>query len=164
MCRICLAVAAIAAMLFVAFADRSVAVPPNDPPKPKEAVPAEPNKLKLPTRKEAMALKLKSSQIVLEGIALNDFEKIQTAAKDLLVVSNLTEFLNAYKGAEYQFHVKIFRQPAETIIRKAKERNMDGVMVAYNDLTLSCLKCHQAMRDRQFEINTEVPPRHPRGD
>lgn len=163
MFRICLFVAAI---LVIALAARSVAVPPDDPPKPKADAKdlPEPNKLKLPTRKEAMALKLKSSQSLLEGIALNDFEKIQTAANDILVVSNLTEFLNAYKGAEYQFHVKIFRMPAETIARKAKERNMDGVMVAYNDLTLSCLKCHQAMRDRKFEIDTAIPPRHPRGN
>lgn len=163
MFRICLFVAAI---LVIALAARSVAVPPADPPKPKAEAKdlPEPNKLKLPTRKEAMAHKLKSSQAILEGIALNDFEKIQTSASDVLAVSNLTEFLNAYKGAEYQFHVKLFRRPAETIVRKAKERNMDGVMVAYNDLTLSCLKCHQAMRDLQFEIDTDVTPRHPRGN
>ena len=51
--------------------------------------------------------------------------------------------------------METFRRPAEAMVKKAKERNIDGVMVAYNDLTLSCLKCHQAMRDKTFEIDLE---------
>lgn len=139
----------------------TAAVPPDEPKKsPKTEVPhnpAEPKPLKLLTRKEAMDLKLKESQILLEGIALNDFRKIEKAAQSLIAVSNLTEFLNAYKGAEYQFHVRIFRQPAETIAKRAKEQNMDGVVLAYTELTMSCLKCHQAMRDKSFEIAQNRP-------
>lgn len=123
---------------------------PSAPPKAQDPPP---NLLKIPSRKEAMAMKLKSTQTIIEGIAVNDFGKIDAAAKDLIAVSNLTDFLTAFKGKEYQFHVEIFRRPAETIMAKAKEKNMDGVMMAYNDLTLSCLKCHQAMRDNKFEIS-----------
>ena len=117
---------------------------PKTPPK-------DPNPLKLPTRQEVMAAKLKYSQAVLEGIALNDFDRIETAAKELLRVSNASEFLNAYRGPEYQFHTMTFRRIAETLPQKAKDKNIDGVMVTYNDLTLSCLKCHQAMRDKKFD-------------
>jgi cytochrome c556 len=104
------------------------------------------------TRKEAMDMKLKSSQAILAGIALNDFEKIRAAADELITVSNVNDFLNAYKGAEYQFHMQLFRRPVEMIATKAKDKNMDGVLVAYTDMTLSCLKCHNAMRDNKFEI------------
>jgi hypothetical protein len=166
MSRVLFTTAAMAAVAFVVLTARTAAVPPDEKPQPKAEVPknpAEPNKLILPTRKEAMALKLKSSQELLEGIALNDFAKIQKAANNVIVVSNVSEFLNAYKGAEYQYYVKIFRQPAETIGRKAKDRNMDGVMVGYNDLTLSCLKCHEAMRDNKFEIRLDGLKREPNG-
>jgi len=60
--------------------------------------------------------------------------------------------MNAYKGQEYQFHVEMMRRPAENIAKKAKDKNMDGVMLAFNDLTLSCLKCHQGMKLDKFEI------------
>lgn len=134
----------------------SAAVPP-EPPQPKaDAKILEPNRLKFPSRKEAMALKLKSSQGILEGIALNDFGKIENAANELIAVSNFTDFLHAFKGQEYQFHIQIFRRPAETIAKKAKDKNMDGVMVAFNDMTLSCLKCHQSMRDNRFEVIEKV--------
>ena len=152
--RIILAVST--ALLLIALTSRTAALPPDAPVPPKVGIdpkPQDPDRLKLPTRKELMALKLKNTQAILEGIALNDFDKIQTASKELVATSRAADFLNAYKGTEYQFHIQTFRRPAEAIAKKAKEKNIDGVMVAYNDLTLSCLKCHEAMRDKTFEID-----------
>jgi hypothetical protein len=139
---------------------RSAAEPPAPPKSELGPKIAEPNLLKFPSRKDAMEMKLKSSQVILEGIALSDFGKIETAAKQLIAVSNYTDFLHAFKGNEYEFHIQSFRRPAETIAKKAKAKNMDGVMVAFNDMTLSCLKCHQAMRDNCFEVIVKVENPH----
>lgn len=146
--------AALALMAFAFVGTRASAVPDEPSAKPKADDVKE--KLKaLPTRKEAMDLKLKSSQAILAGIALNDFDKIEKAADELITISNVNDFLNAYKGAEYQFHMQLFRRPVEMIAKKAKDKNMDGVLVAYNDMTLSCVKCHNGMRDKKFEIATD---------
>ena len=156
--RIRIVLAVSTALLLIAITSRTAALPPDTLAPPKVGIdpkPPDADRIKLPTRKETMALKLKSTQTILEGIALNDFDKIQTASNELVGTSRAAEFLNAYKGAEYRFHIQTFRRPAEAIAKKAKERNIDGVMVAYNDLTLSCLKCHQAMRDKTFEIDFE---------
>ncbi len=126
-------------------------VSPGNEKKNDDQVP-EPNLLKLPSYKEAMQMKLKASQSILEGIALNDFKKIQAAGEEIVMVSNVSDFLRAYTGKEYLFHVELLRRPAETIASKAKEKNIDGVMIAYNELTLSCLKCHQAMRGKKFTM------------
>jgi hypothetical protein len=125
---------------------------PADPPAKDEP--------KLPTRKELMAAKLKHTQTVLEGIAVNDFARIITAADELVRVSRANDFLNAYKGEDYMFQVKQFRQAAEAVGVKAERKNMDGVMVAYNELTGTCLKCHQAMRDKKFDarLTPLAPP------
>jgi nitroimidazol reductase NimA-like FMN-containing flavoprotein (pyridoxamine 5'-phosphate oxidase superfamily) len=158
--RILLLGVLISAALLVGVRNSTFALPPELPKQatPKvDSKPGEPNLRNLPTRKEAMDMKLKSSQAILAGIALNDFEKIQTAANELITVSNVNDFLNAYKGAEYQFHMQLFRRPVEMIVTKAKDKNMDGVLVAYTDMTLSCLKCHQAMRDNKFEIALDRP-------
>ena len=156
--RMLLIGALLSALLLVAVCNRSAARPPEQRPLPKPVFvsePPDPNRLKLPSRKETMAMKLKGSQAILEGIALDDFDKIRAASQELVSVGNATDFLNAYKGAEYQFHTLTFRRTAEAIAKKAKEKNMDGVMVAYTELTLSCLKCHRAMRDKKFEIDLE---------
>lgn len=68
----------------------TAAIPPAALPPARETendanqVPA-PNLLKLPSYKEAMKMKLKSSQNILEGIALNDFDKIQIAAEEIVI-------------------------------------------------------------------------------
>jgi hypothetical protein len=143
-------------LLVAGVGTRITGVPPTAPTAAEP--PPMPNLLKLPTYKEAMVLKLKATQEILEGIALNNPEKIRTAADSIIAVSNVADFQNRFKGQEYQFHLEIFRRPAEAITAKAKDKNMDGVMIAYNELTLSCLKCHQAMRDNRFEVV------HPRGE
>lgn len=140
----------IATLLLLGVCTRIAGVPPTGTTP--DTPPPQPNLLKLPTYKEAMTMKLKSSQGILEGIALSDFAKIQTSAEAIISVSNVADFQKAFKGKEYAFHLELFRRPAETIIVKAKEKNIDGVMIAFNDLTQSCLKCHQAIRDNRFEI------------
>ncbi|MBL8865420.1 MAG: hypothetical protein KF873_01655 [Gemmataceae bacterium] len=110
-----------------------------------------PQKFKFVTKQELMAAKLKGSQSILEHIALNDFPKLEATAEDLVQIAKAVAFLNSYKGKEYEFHISTFRRAAETLGTKAKERNMDGVVVAFNDMTLSCLKCHNGIRDKKFE-------------
>ena len=110
-----------------------------------------PQKYKFVTKQELMAAKLKGTQTVLEHIALNDFPKLVETAEDLTQIAKTIAFLNAYKGKEYEFHISTFRRAAETMAVKAKERNMDGVLVSFNDMTLTCLKCHQGIRDKKFE-------------
>jgi len=149
--RTLIAFAVAGLIVLVAVGTPASAVSDEQPAKPK-ADDVKEKLRKLPTRKEAMDMKLKSAQAILAGIALNDFDKIQTAADELNTISNVNDFLNAYKGPEYQFHMQLFRRPVEMIAKKAKDKNMDGVLVAYTDMTLSCLKCHQAMRDNKFEV------------
>ncbi len=118
-----------------------------------------PQKYKFVTKQELMAAKLKGSQALLEHIALDDFPKIEATAEDLVGIAKTIAFLNSYKGKEYDFHIATFRRAAETMAVKAKARNMDGVMVSFNDLTLSCLKCHQGIRDKKFEARLPLEDR-----
>jgi hypothetical protein len=117
-----------------------------------------PQKFRFVTKQELMSAKLKSTQAVLEHVALNDFPKIVDTAEDLVQIAKTVAFLNAYKGKEYEFHITTFRRAAEMMATKAKDRNMDGVMVAFNDMTLTCLKCHEGIRDKKFETLLPFAP------
>jgi hypothetical protein len=90
--------------------------------------------------------KLRYSQGLLQGIALADFPKIISSAEELLTLSKTAEWL-ANKAPRYEGHNNNFQQAAETIIQKAKARNIDGVVLAYQDLTMSCVRCHQHLRE-----------------
>lgn len=133
--------------------DRSSDVPPkgdkkDDRPRPR-----------LPAGHELMRAKLKHAQAVLEGLALGDFRMVAAAADELAKVSQAAEFLNAYKSREYEVQINIFRRAAETVAKKARDRNLDGVTLAYVDVTMTCLKCHQHTRDPKADARLPLPPR-----
>lgn len=95
---------------------------------------------------DLMRKKLDHSQKVLEGIALNDFDKIARHAEELIAVSKLAEW-RVLKTPQYELHSNDFRRIADTIVREAKAKNLDGATLAYVDLTLTCVKCHKYVRE-----------------
>jgi len=90
--------------------------------------------------------KLDKSKTVLEGIALADFRKVNDSAERLIQLSKATEWF-VYKTPRFEMHTNEFRRAAETVVAKAKEKNLDGVTLAYFDLTMACVRCHQYVRD-----------------
>ncbi len=126
-------------------------VPPAGDKKDKQPTP------RLPAGHALMRAKLKHSQAVLEGLALGDYKAIARSADELVQISRAAEFLTAYKSREYAVQVNIFRRAAETVSKKAKDKNLDGVTLAYMDMTMTCLKCHQYTRDNKTDARLPVP-------
>jgi hypothetical protein len=93
-----------------------------------------------------MADKLKNGQLLLEGMALGDFDKISRSAERLIQISKTAEWF-VYRTPRYELHTNEFRRAAETVIQKARDRNLDGVALAYFDMTMSCVRCHQNVRE-----------------
>jgi hypothetical protein len=95
---------------------------------------------------ELMRKKLQQLQKVLEGIALNDFDKIIQHADELILISKETEF-KVMKTPQYELYTGEFRRNAEDLVKKAKEKNIDGSTLAYMELTLTCVRCHKHCRE-----------------
>jgi hypothetical protein len=95
---------------------------------------------------QLMIDKLQNSQKLLEGIALGKFDKIEKHANELIRISKTAEWL-AYKTPKYEMFSNEFQRSAETIAAKAKAKNIDGVTLAYFDLTMSCVRCHAHVRE-----------------
>jgi hypothetical protein len=93
-----------------------------------------------------MAAKLKHSQILLEGIAIGDFKKITRSAEELIELTKTEEWL-MHKAPRYEIHSNEFRRAAETLIYKAKDKNIDGTTLAFFDMTMTCVRCHQHVRE-----------------
>jgi hypothetical protein len=133
--------------------------PAADNPPPKDDKKDDRPKPRLPAGHELMQAKLKYAQAVLEGLALGDFGKVTKAAEELARIAQAAEFLNAYKSREYEVQINLFRRTAEAMAKKARDRNADGVTLAYVDMTLTCLKCHQHTRDPKADARLPLPPR-----
>lgn len=93
-----------------------------------------------------MRKKLVSSQHVLEGLALEDFDLIAKGAKELMATSAAAEF-TVINDPLYAEHADEFRRIIGKLDRAAKNRSIDAATLAYVDMTLSCVECHKYARD-----------------
>jgi cytochrome c556 len=103
----------------------------------------------LPNEAQVMQVKLKRAQALLEALAKEDYMHLEESATSLVRISKATEFLRAYKTEEYEFQTRVFQRSAEAIVEKAKAKNIDGATLAYMDMTLSCVACHNHFRGKK---------------
>jgi hypothetical protein len=109
-----------------------------------------------------MQRKLAHSQKVLEGLAKNDFGKIGTSAEGLIeCVKDETWKIN--QTDKYLVYTNDFLRRAEGLKKAAKDKNLDAAALAYVDMTLTCIKCHQYLREDGVrsvpDLTTQLTPR-----
>lgn len=100
-----------------------------------------------PTR-AFMQLKLDESQKLLAAIALEDFEEISRASQK---ISLLTEDENwqVIQTAEYRRHSDEFKRASNAATEAARKKNLDGAVLAYMQMTMQCVQCHQHVRKQK---------------
>ena len=92
-----------------------------------------------------MQHKLLSSQSLLKGLALEDFELIETEAQRLHLLSQDVGW-NIVQTKEYARLSTDFRRAAEHIREAGKKHNLDAAGLGYFKLTMTCIDCHRHVR------------------
>jgi len=107
---------------------------------------------------ELMRKKLKHSQLTLEGVTVGDFKKISESADELVLISRDAEWATI-KTPRYEVFSNQFRDNPEDLIKKAKDKNLDGAALTYVELTLTCVKCHKYVREvRDARLDRKALP------
>jgi hypothetical protein len=109
---------------------------------------------------EMMKKKLKSAHLVLEGIALADFKKVGGSAEDLIGLAKSTTW-QLIRSPRYETYSSEFIRAAENLAQKARDKNVDGAALAYVEMTLACVRCHQYVRDRRDRPDARLQPGSP---
>jgi cytochrome c556 len=112
-----------------------------------------------PKKPTVMQRKLAHAQKVLEGLALNDFDKIRTNADDLNQCAQEAGW-KVVRMARYELYSNDFVRHLEGLKKAAKAKNLDGAALAYVEVTLACVKCHQYVREEKIGF---APPLDPLG-
>lgn len=92
-----------------------------------------------------MREKLESAHAILDGLALEDFAKIEIHAERLKNISRATTWYRA-DTPDFQTHAKSFQNSAEFLVEQAHAKNLEGVAMGYIRITLDCMQCHNAVR------------------
>jgi|GEM_PF-235942 len=109
-----------------------------DPPTEKPATPVTP----------LMQMKLEKAKAILEGLSVEDFDKIARNARSLKLLS-LESGWNVVQTEEYMTQSRDFRRATDMIVQAAEEKNIDRAALGYVSLTVRCVECHSYMRKRQ---------------
>jgi hypothetical protein len=97
-----------------------------------------------------MLLKLEKSKAILEGLTLEDFDRVTKNAKSLKLLS-MESGWNVIQTAEYETQSRDFRRAADMIAEAAAEKDISRATLGYVALTTRCVECHSYMRKHRSQ-------------
>lgn len=92
-----------------------------------------------------MRAKLEHSQKVLEGLSLEDFDKIAKHAQEMSLLSQASTW-QVLQTPEYHDRSVEFRRTVDALTEAAKKKNLEGAALAYVEATMKCVSCHKYVR------------------
>ena len=95
--------------------------------------------------KAFMRIKMKLAKEVLEGLVLEDFDRIAKHAQEMSLISQEARW-NVIQTPQYLEHSGEFRRATDALTEAAKKKNIDGAALAYVEVTLKCVNCHKYVR------------------
>ena len=105
--------------------------------------------------KDFMAVKLKHSQKVLEGLTIEDFDMIGKSAGQMELLSQEAAW-QVLQTPKYAQLSADFRATANSLAKAGKEKKLDSATLAYVEMTLQCVKCHKYVRSVKL-ANVDLP-------
>ncbi|MCF6159459.1 MAG: hypothetical protein E3K32_13025 [wastewater metagenome] len=97
--------------------------------------------------KEQMQRKLSNTQDLLEGIVMEDFEKIRKSANNLVDVCEVVGWTEEKTKGQFKDYDTHFHDLASELVALADARNLEGSQNKYNQVVMMCINCHQHVRD-----------------
>jgi mono/diheme cytochrome c family protein len=93
-----------------------------------------------------MTKKLEFSQKILRGLTMGDFEMARKNADAMVVVGYLESWDRA-GTPEYKKQLKSFESANKELVRQAEMKDIGAATRAYAQLVVSCIECHNVVRD-----------------
>jgi len=97
--------------------------------------------------KEFMRDKLELSQGVLEGLSTENYDLIISKGTRLSAMSKEADW-RVFENPDYDQQSVIFRRQVDSMVKAAKDKNLDAATLAYVRLTMSCVDCHKLVRGK----------------
>ena len=98
-----------------------------------------------PNLGELMREKLMHAETLVGAVVLGNHGQVAQSAAELLRLSEATTW-SPLQTPQYLNHASQFRVAAQSLADEAQARDIDGVSLAYMEMTLSCVQCHKHVR------------------
>jgi hypothetical protein len=104
-----------------------------------------------------MEKKMAYSQALLRGLATGNHAEIGENARQMRLLSKVEGFVRSKKPG-YREHLRTFERACNDLIIHSDKENLAGVTLAFNQLTISCVDCHQTLRTMPDEVEASDAP------
>lgn len=94
-----------------------------------------------------MQAKLEHARGIVEGLALENHERLAVSAQNLILLSQESAW-NVIQSPEYTGLSSEFRGSAGRLKEAALARNIDAATIAWFEVTLNCVRCHKFLRQK----------------
>lgn len=95
-----------------------------------------------------MQQKLKHAQDLLSALSIGDYERMVTHSRELQRISLEARWSQPHSPA-YAGYGDDFRNALERIAIAAEKQNIDGAVLNYVQVVLTCVQCHKVVREGQ---------------
>jgi len=92
-----------------------------------------------------MKKKVEYSHQVFDGLATGDFEQISEGARHMRALGRVETFARG-RTPGYRRNLENFQEASEEILRQSEAKNLEGVTLAFTQMTYSCVACHKELR------------------
>ena len=92
-----------------------------------------------------MQMKMEPAKKLLEGLALEDFDMILANSQKISLLT-LDESWMVIQSESYRLHSKDLQRSLNMIIDSAKQKNLDGALLGYLQMSMKCVDCHKQLR------------------
>lgn len=93
-----------------------------------------------------MRMKLEPAKSILEGIAVGNYQAVRRSTEQIRLLT-LDENWMHIQSESYREQTKNFERSLNLLKRMCDEKDMDGVTLAYMQVTMRCVECHRTLRD-----------------
>lgn len=93
-----------------------------------------------------MRQKLHASNLILEGLCTEDLQMVSEGSQTLMKMSS-EERWRVSNDVMYRRYSNEFVQSVEELQKEAEDNDMDGTSMAWVNVTMKCLKCHEWVRN-----------------
>jgi hypothetical protein len=93
-----------------------------------------------------MEQKLGLSKSMLESLTKGDFKALEQDAEKMRLLGKI-EALVRRKNSDYRQQMRNFEFANQELVRMSKRKNVEGALLAFNQMTSSCVACHVLLRE-----------------
>ncbi|WP_037198083.1 hypothetical protein [Rhodopirellula baltica] len=98
-----------------------------------------------------MRMKLEKSKAILEGLTLEDYDKVASNARSLRLLSTESGW-NVIQTREYADQSRDFQRATDLVVESAEEQDIHRATMGYVAMTVRCVECHSYMRKHREEL------------